>query len=568
MKARPVEFAAPVGAVIAVEVLVLVAALALAPADVSWYPLIAVALVAVLLLFLRVHRRTPLGWLAAVWRWRRRRGRLPVTVAAALDIPHGSALCGVRTVDGEAITMIAVAGQPYAATALTGSANALTTNLLPMDVLADSLDQPGGVRLAGIDVVSSGVRVRRGTGYPPLYSTLLADRPAAGQRTTRLIVRLDTSESLGGLVYRTSVGATAAAATERIVNALLQRGVRARPLTAKELDTALTELGAGMVAVAAAGTGDGGEAAAGDEIGQAGWVGMRPPPPPPPRERWHTIAAHPGYLTTYWFSPEDITTTALNQLWALRSDEVVVTVAMRKDRSPVDDRVKVAALVRLNDPQPPSNPPNLYLNTLPGDQQPAAVRCLPAERSYTRLPERPLDDVGLDIPVGPSGVMVGTTATGDLLLLPLTDPEQATRIHLRTGTAYTRQLLIRAAAVGERIAVYTDNPRQWAGLAQPLIAIVDRHHPPEFVPTILVSDRRGGPPPAGLASTVITLGEADRMSAPDIAFVQTSPSTVRITTAAFTTDVNIATFKAEQPFLGEIEPPRSPRYAPARGALR
>jgi hypothetical protein len=82
--------------------------------------------------------------------------------------------------------------------------------------------------------------------------------------------------------------------------------------------------------------------------------------------------------------------------------------------------------------------------------------------------------------------------------------------------------------------------------------VVDRRHPPEFVPSIIVSDRPGGPPPAGLASSVITIGEAADASAPtpDLSFTQISASVVRIATSAFTTDVQIATFKAEQPFLG------------------
>jgi hypothetical protein len=71
------------------------------------------------------------------------------------------------------------------------------------------------------------------------------------------------------------------------------------------------------------------------------------------------------------------------------------------------------------------------------------------------------------------------------------------------------------------------------------------------VPSIIVSDRAAGPPPAGLASTVITVGDAERDApTPDLSFTQISASTVRISTSAFTTDVQIATFKAEQPFLG------------------
>ena len=207
--------------------------------------------------------------------------------------------------------------------------------------------------------------------------------------------------------------------------------------------------------------------------------------------------------------------------------------------------------MRVNDPQAPTRPPTLYLNPLPGHQGPAATRSAPLPRRFDAMPARPLDASPLELPVGSSGVLVGTTQRGDLLLLSLTDPDQATRIALHTGMPYACQLLVRAAAVGERIAIYTDKPARWRQLEQPLIAVVDRRHPPEFVPSIIVSDRAGGPPPAGLASTVITIGDAERNApTPDLSFTQISASTVRIATSAFTTDVQIATFKAEQPFLG------------------
>jgi type VII secretion protein EccE len=437
--------------------------------------------------------------------------------------------------------MIEVTGQAYSPTLLTGAATALTPNRLPLDALTGLLDQPGGIRLSGIDVVSAGLRVRRGTGYPPLYSTLLADRPAAGQRRTYLVVRLDIANSVGGLTYRSTVGAAAAAATERIVNALLQRGVRAKPLTAKDIDAVMVELGAHLAVVPAE--------AEPDNVP----VGPRMPTPVAPTEAWKSIQAHPGYLTSYYFSPEDVATNTLNQMWALRSDAVVQTISLTKKRGPTENRAWVSALVRVNDPQAPTRPPTLYLNPLPGHQGPAALRSAPLPRSFDAVPARPLDASPLELPVGSSGVLVGTTQRGDLLLLSLTDPDQATRVALHTGMSYVCQLLVRAAAVGERIAIYTDRPARWRQLEQPLIAVVDRRHPPEFVPSIIVSDRAGGPPAAGLASTVITIGDtADdaRSGTPDLSFTQISASTVRIATSAFTTDVQIATFKAEQPFLG------------------
>ena len=106
---------------------------------------------------------------------------------------------------------------------------------MPLRLLVGQFDQPGDLHL-GIDVVNAGHRVRRGTGYPALYSTLLADRPAAGERSTRLVVRLDIPESGAGLSYRRSIGSAAAAATERIINALFQEGIRASALSAAELD--------------------------------------------------------------------------------------------------------------------------------------------------------------------------------------------------------------------------------------------------------------------------------------------------------------------------------------------
>ena len=239
MKARTVGVHAGTPVVVALEVVALVAFIGLPPARFGWWPAAVITAVALLLLVPTVHRRNVPGWLATVRRWRRsRRGKYPAA-AAAVDVPHGNIVCGVRVEAYEALTMIEVTGKPYSLTFLRGSTVSLTRNLLPLEVLTELLDQPGGIQLAAIDVVPAGHRVRRGNEYPPLYSTLLADRPAAGQRTMQFVVRLDIRNSVPGLQYRQSVGA-AAAATERIINALLERDIRATALTAAELDTLFT----------------------------------------------------------------------------------------------------------------------------------------------------------------------------------------------------------------------------------------------------------------------------------------------------------------------------------------
>jgi hypothetical protein len=80
---------------------------------------------------------------------------------------------------------------------------------------------------------------------------------------------------------------------------------------------------------------------------------------------------------------------------------------------------------------------------------------------------------------------------------------------------------------------------------------VHRSRPPEFVPSIIVSDRPGTPPAAGLASTVITIGRGETGgTAADLEFLQTSNSTVRISAPTFSIDVGIAAFRQEQAWTG------------------
>jgi type VII secretion protein EccE len=577
MRAPTVAVRPTLGAVIGAEVVAITAYIAVPPARFTWWPFTTITVLTALLLVVGVHRRNAVTWAAARVRWLRNR-RYATAVGAAVDIGHGSDIYGVRIAGNEAVTVVRLDGRPYEPTFLRGSTVAHTTNLVPLTILTQFLDQTGGLHL-GIDIASTGFRVRPGSGYPQLYGTLLADRGAAGQRTTYLIVRLDISRSLPGLVYRKSIGSAAAAATDRIVKALHQDGVRAIALTAEEHDTILQTLSLGLACAPARpvihdALDEGRHEATTDGVDGADATANttrlrraddhRTDPPPPTRARtthaavdvgWSSINTAPGYVSSYYFSPEDITTDSFNQMWALPSDDIVHVLMLRKH----GDHVVASALVRTNDPRPPEQPPTLFLNTMPGAQYAAALRAAPTSAPRLPLPAAPLP-ADLQIPVGATGVLIGAALRDDkhgdpevrrddLVMLALTDPQRSTRITMATSDFYVRQVLIRAAAAGERIAIYSRDPERWYSVSQPNIAVVEHNRHAEFVPTIIVNDRTPLPPPIGLSSTVITVGSTPD-SPPDIAFEQYSPTAVRITAGPRTLDIGIVEFRQEQTWTG------------------
>jgi len=580
VKARTLTVRPTLAVVIGAEVVGIVAFAALPVARFGWWPAAAITAVTLIVLSVAVHRRNVVAWLVARVRWLRRR-RYTTPVGAAIDVSHGDVVYGVRTAGDEAVTVIRVDGRPYAPTFLRGSTVSRTVNVLPLEILTRFLEQPGGLRVA-IDVVSSGYRVRPESGYPQLYTTLLADRGAAGQRTTHLVVRMQIRASLAGLSYRRSIGTTAAAATERIIKALQQDGVRAVALTAAEHDELLDTLSLGLATAPArpavtdpddrdeddpaadpdpAGEGEPADGPAGAGGRAARRAARRAAKPEKVRAGadvgWRTINVRPGYVTSYYFSPEDISTATFNQMWALRTDRVVHVLMLSKHHG----AVRVSALVRTNDPRPPEQPPTLDLNPLPGSQYEAVLAAAPTSRPDLRLPSRLLTPGELELPIGPTGILVGSAMRDDpaaepevqrddLVMWALSDPQRPTRIKMDTSDFFVRQLLIRAAAAGERIAIYSADPRRWVSVSQSSIAVVEPRRPAEFVPTIIVSDHPRVAPPAGLAPTVITVGHAPDGSAPDIRFQQNSPTAVRIFTGPKALDIAVVVFRQEQTWTG------------------
>ena len=81
-----------------------------------------------------------------------------------------------------------------------------------------------------------------------------------------------------------------------------------------------------------------------------------------------------SFWSTYVYSAEDITAGNLNDVWSWRVDSAVTTVTLRRTGA---GQVRVSAMVRTQTPQPPALAPTVYLNCPVGDQEPAAMACVP-----------------------------------------------------------------------------------------------------------------------------------------------------------------------------------------------
>ena len=115
-------------------------------------------------------------------------------------------------------------------------------DVVPLQVVARLLHQFGGLELASVDVVSSG---RRTTDAPfaSIYDEIIGDRPAVGLRQTWLVLRLCPQGCLRAMAYRGDAAAAAAAATERIRQAMLSAGSEQWRVTADQLAAATARLG-------------------------------------------------------------------------------------------------------------------------------------------------------------------------------------------------------------------------------------------------------------------------------------------------------------------------------------
>jgi type VII secretion protein EccE len=450
-------------------------------------------------------RRQPLWAWLILW-WRRRRtiaSNEPITVA------NDRAGGGVRYQDGVAVVAVQLLGKAHRATVFTGSTAVFTENTIDVADLLPLLHQSLGLAIESLSVVSLGAR-RRSTGdYPRVYDTLIGTPPYAGQRETWLIVRIAALPNAEALDWRTSVGTATLAAAQRITAALRQQGIRAKVATATDIVELDRHLGSSALNVQ--------------------------------HQRWRTVRGEGGWLTTYWYRPRDVTAENLEHAWSLRADGIIQNITLFSDGS-------MTATVTVRSAQPPTAPPSVMLQTLPGEQALALAANLCGPMPTLRGPRRGVLTEPLVIPIGPSGVLLGKIDAGNRLMLPLDDPGEFSRVHIAAQDALAKRIVVRLAGAGERITVHTRDPQRWASVRMPDIAVGNQARP---MPGTTVSVVDGTVTPAPRPNTLISIGEPGtpyRGSA-DVLITQIGPATVDVTAAGQLHTVEVELFRAENRYI-------------------
>lgn len=458
-----------------------------------------------LVLFAIPWRRQPLWSWAALYARRNR----PIVLSEPVTVANDRSGGGVRYQEGVAIVAVQLLGKAHAPTLFTGSTSTKTRNTIDLREVLPVMHQSLGLTVESLSAVSMGSR-RRNTGdYPRVYDTLIGTPPYAGQRETWLVVRLRALDNADALRWRATVGTAALAVAQRIVAALRCKGIRAKVATATDIVELERRLGRTALESH--------------------------------NQRWRTVRSDAGWLTTYAYRPQDVTTDVLGQAWSLRADGIIQNVTLYPDGG-------VTATVTVRSAQPPTAPPSVMLRTLPGEQASAVAASMCGVRPHLRGVGRGDLAPSLVMPIGPSGVLLGKVSAGDRLLLPLGDPGEFSRVHVAAEDSIAKRIIVRTAGAGDRITVHTRDLQRWESVRMPQVSVSDQTRP---APGTTVSVVDGTVSPAPRPGTVISVGPpgtAPRGSA-DVVIAQTGPATVEVSTAGQVYEVEVELFRAENRYV-------------------
>jgi type VII secretion protein EccE len=278
---------------------------------------------------------------------------------------YGRDVVGMREYQGRLVSAIAVEAREE----LAGRHHHREASLagLPLDAVVNRLRQ-FDVRLDEIDIVS--------------VATQSAD---AGEHRTWLLLRLDPQRNVAAVAARDSVAAMLAAATERLALDLDEGRLTARPVTAEEFADLDAAVLAGL---------------------QPAHVSARRR-----RLRYAEPTGSKEYVTSFWVSPDDITSDTLQQLWQPDTNATAVTVKLVARRGGAD----VSVWVRYHSAHRLPKEVWSGLNRLTGRQLSAVLGSLPvpATRPPLVVPGRSLaHHEQLSVPVGAAAPPLATAPAG------------------------------------------------------------------------------------------------------------------------------------------------------------
>ncbi len=267
----------------------------------------------------------------------------------------GREVVGIREFQGLLVSAIAVeAGDDVAVGRHRPRESTRAT--LPLDVVVDRLRQ-FDVRLDEIDIVSVGVR---SADADPAEQS--GEPSGFDEHRTWLVLRMDPLRNVAAVAARDSLAATLAAATERLAFDLDGRYCAARPVTADEF----ADLDAAVLA------------------------GLEPARVSARQRRLkHNEPAGPnGYVTSFWVSPQDISSDTLERLWSQEARATAVTIKLAARRGGAD----VSVWVRYHSSQRLRREAWRGLHRLTGRQLAAVSASLPVptRRPALVVPGRPL----------------------------------------------------------------------------------------------------------------------------------------------------------------------------------
>jgi type VII secretion protein EccE len=343
---------------------------------IAWWVGVSLAVVVTLLSLVTHHGLTVTSGLAGwLWDWSADPGStLAAGCTPALDYQRrfGRDKVGVREYEGRLVTVVAVDGGEDDASARHRHRRSPSASLLVRSV-ADGLRQ-FDVHLEGIDIVS--VQMRRGGNAAKLSKLddwgpeewgLVSDQPTSYVRRSWLVLRMNPQRNVAAVAARDSLASTLVAATERLAQDLDGPGCAARPLTANGLA----------------------------EVDSAVLADLEPTWS---RPGWRYLKHFNGFATSFWLTPSDITTEAVDELWLPDAEATVVTIRITSRGG----RPQLAGWVRYHSDSRLPRGVSTGLNRLTGRQLAAVRASLPAPttRSPLVVPTRELledDDLVLQV---------------------------------------------------------------------------------------------------------------------------------------------------------------------------